>query len=65
MKEYEYELKTRVGKSSGWECYMFGSTPELNDGIVYAPGEDNVPNWFVRWMMKICFACTWVRVDEK
>jgi hypothetical protein len=43
---------------------MFGNTPETNDGIVYNPRKGGEPNWFVRLMMKICFACTWVK-DKK
>jgi len=45
---------------SEWTCYMFGNKPG-GAGIIYKPSEGNVPNWFVRWMMKICFACTWVK----
>jgi hypothetical protein len=48
-------------KRSDWKCYMFGNTPETNDGILYQPKEGCEPNWFVRWMMKICFDCTWVK----
>jgi len=51
-------------EQSEWQCYMFGNTPETNRGIVYRPEKGKEPNWFVRWMMKICFACTWVK-DEK
>jgi hypothetical protein len=40
---------------------MFGSKPETNDGIAYVPAKSQEPNWFVRWMMKICFDCTWVK----
>lgn len=48
-------------KLSCWKCYMFGSSPEKNGGILYQPTEGNVPNWFVRWMMRIFLACTWVK----
>jgi len=46
---------------SEWKCYMFGNKPDADHGIVYQPVKGNVPNRFVRWMMKICFACTWVK----
>ena len=46
---------------SEWKCYMFGNTPEINDGLLYQPTIGNVPNAFIRFMMKICFACTWVK----
>jgi hypothetical protein len=45
---------------SRWKCYMFGNTPN-GMGIIYIPLRGNEPNWFVRWMMKVCFACTWVK----
>lgn len=49
---------------SEWRCYMFGNTPQINDGIVYHPRKGREPNWFVRLMMKICFDCTWIK-DSK
>lgn len=49
-------------KESGWKCYLFGSTPN-GDGMVYFPREGLVPNWFVRWMMKVCLGCTWEKVS--
>ena len=44
-------------KLSKWKCYMFGAKDGI--GLVYTPLEGYEPNWFVRWMMKICFDCTW------
>jgi len=49
-------------KMSNWECYMFGNRPG-GSGIMYIPQEGRVPNRFVRWMMKLCFDCTWVKKD--
>lgn len=46
---------------SEWKCYMFGNSPEVNQGIMYVPRKGHEPNWFVRWMMKVCFDCTWVK----
>ena len=43
---------------SEWKCYMFGNKPG-GHGMVYQPAKGQEPNWFVRWMMKICFDCTW------
>lgn len=51
-------------EKSEWTCYMFGNTATDNTGIVWRPYKRNVPNWFVRWMMKICFACTWVKEQK-
>lgn len=50
-------------KPSEWQCYLFGNSPEENEGLCYRPAQGVVPNWFVRWMMKIYFACTWVKDD--
>lgn len=53
----------KVQKLSKWKCYLFGNTPGMNYGICYIPLEGTEPNWFVRWMMKVCFACTWIKED--
>jgi hypothetical protein len=45
---------------SDWTCYLFGNKPG-GAGIVYSPTKDKVPNVFVRWMMKLCLGCTWVK----
>ena len=69
MTEYtEYTFPDDYDKSStysinlpnlsNWTCYMFGGSP--GNGIQWTPNEGTVPNRFVRFMMKICFACTWV-----
>ena len=55
------ENDLNLPKPSKWKCYMFGNS-ERGSGIVYWPSEGDVPNVFVRWMMKVCFACTWVKV---
>jgi hypothetical protein len=63
--DYEYKAegsyKFYVPERSEWKCYMFGNNPNINDGIVYNPRKGYEPNWFVRWMMKVCFDCTWVK----
>jgi len=48
-------------KLAPWICYLFGTAPKTNTGISYRPLEGNVPNRFIRWMMKVCLACTWVK----
>ena len=48
-------------KQSNWTCYMFGNRPDVNCGITYTPVEGRVPNRFVRFMMRICFDCVWVK----
>ena len=52
-------------RAEEWRCYMFGNRPDSKTGMVYFPWDADIPNWFVRWMMKICFACTWVKVEQK
>ena len=60
IKELGQQFKIgNIYKPSNWTCYMFGS--KQGNGIAYTPSEGNVPNFFVRWMMKICFDCTWVK----
>jgi hypothetical protein len=49
-------------KPSNWFCYMFGNRPG-GVGIIYNPTEGQVPNRFVRFMMRICFGCLWVKND--
>ena len=49
-------------KLSDWSCYMFGNRPG-GSGIIYTPQEGKVPNRFVRFMMRICFDCKWVKND--
>jgi len=47
---------------SDWKCYMFGNRPD-GYGITYFPVKGQVPNRFVRFMMKVCFDCLWVKED--
>jgi len=47
-------------KLSNWTCYMFGNRPG-GMGMCYTPVEGQVPNRFVRFMMRICLGCTWVK----
>ena len=56
-------LRIRAEEPSEWTCCMFGG--DRTWGMCYAPRKGCEPNIFVRWMMKICFDCRWVRVGEK
>lgn len=49
----------KPAEMSEWKCYMFGAVD--GSGITYRPIKGGEPNCFVRWMMKICFACTWIK----
>ena len=56
--------KIELPKDSEWKCYLFGNNPASDYGLTYQPTEGAVPNAFVRWMMKICFACIWIKEGE-
>ena len=49
-------------EASGWVCHLFGG--DGMTGIAYRPAKGQVPNLFVRWLMKVCFACTWIKDVE-
>jgi len=63
-KDYAYvatDYKFNVlPEQSEWVCYLWGNRPGLS-GIIYRPNKGKEPNWFVRWMMRICFDCLWVK----
>jgi hypothetical protein len=46
--------------SDKWECLLFGS----ND-FIYMPREGYEPSIFIRFMMRLCFDCKWVRKEKK
>jgi hypothetical protein len=48
---------------SKWTCYLFGNRPGRM-GMSYTPQKGQVPNRFVRFMMRICFDCYWVKEDD-
>ena len=50
-------------KLSGWKCYLFGNKSGGN-GFLWEPDEKCVPNVLVRFFMKICLGCTWVKPLE-
>lgn len=56
-KDYTFRV---LPERSDWSCYMFGNRPG-GAGIVYTPTKGKEPNRFVRWMMKICFDCLWIK----
>ena len=57
-KSYTYSIN--LPKNSNWTCYLFGNRPG-GMGMCYTPVEGQVPNRFVRFMMRICLGCTWVK----
>ena len=61
-KEDYFEMRIQP-EQSDWQCYLFGNRPGYL-GIVYRPRKGRVPNLFVRWMMRVCFDCLWIK-DKK
>jgi hypothetical protein len=57
-KEPIYDCKFKMAKQSGWVCYLFGSS-DKSPGLKYYPTKGNVPNFFIRWMMRVCLGCRW------
>ena len=46
---------------SNWACYMYGSKKSDSYKTIYHPKKGQEPNRFVRYMMKICLGCTWIK----
>jgi hypothetical protein len=59
----EFKFRIVHEQDPDWQCYLFGNKPG-GHGIVYFPSKGQVPNWFVRWMMKVCLGCTWVKKEQ-
>ena len=61
VKQENVKAQMRIfPEQSEWVCYMFGNRPN-GMGMVYRPNKGKEPNWFVRWMMFVCFDCLWVK----
>ena len=66
LEEADESKKLRINfqpSCSDWKCYMFGNKPD-GSGMIYIPAEGQVPNRFVRFMMKVCFDCLWVKEEN-
>lgn len=61
--ENKIEFKLQLPEYSNWTCYLFGNRPG-GSGLAYTPQKGQVPNRFVRFMMRICFDCYWVKTDD-
>lgn len=53
----------KMPEPSQWTCYLFGNRPG-GMGLAYKPMLGKEPNWFVRWMMLVCFDCLWVKGEN-
>jgi len=49
----ESKWVVRFGPDDGTAC------------VYYYPTKQMVPNWFVRWCMRVCLGFTWVKKDEQ
>lgn len=45
-----------------WACYLFGSKPG-EGGIIWYPPSGCVPNFVVRFFMRVLLGCTWIKSD--
>ena len=62
LSSYNSERDTfKAVEPSGWNCYLFGNKPIGGQGMVYHPKKGQEPNRFIRFMMKICLGCTWIK----
>ena len=46
---------------SHWRCYLFGNKPGGNGFVLTFEEDKKRPNFFIRFFMKICLGCTWVK----
>jgi|694.fasta_scaffold00051_40 hypothetical protein len=61
MKDIFTESSAYVIKSppsSGWICHLFG---EHSPFLTWEPAEGRVPNWWVRFWMRVFFGSVWKR----
>lgn len=58
---YQFRFST---PQSEWQCFMFGNRPG-GSGMVYRPAKGQVPNAFVRFMMRVCFDCIWIKDGDR
>ena len=65
LTDYKIEYKPRclAPKPTEWTCYLFGNRPG-GSGLAWHLQKEEVPNRFVRFMMRICFDCYWVKEDD-
>jgi hypothetical protein len=50
----------QMPQQSQWACYLFGNKPG-GSGMAWRPNDGEVPNVVVRFFMRVCLGCTWVR----
>ena len=63
MTERKIKYCLQSPELSKWTCYLFGNRPG-GMGMTYTPQTGQVPNRFVRFMMRICLDCYWVKQDN-
>jgi hypothetical protein len=50
----------KLQEQSEWRCYLFGSRPDHQGGMVWHPLRGHEPNWFWRKMQYLILGNTWV-----
>ena len=62
LSSYSSERATfKAIEPSEWACYLYGSKQSDPYRTIYCPKKGQEPNKFIRYMMKICLGCTWVK----
>lgn len=61
MNEPDKIVIRKEPERSDWKCHLFGADPTTGDGFVLTPAKEDVPNWFIRYTMKVLLGCTWVK----
>ncbi len=56
MEQENNSIMILQSEESEWDCYLFGS-----DNFIFKPTKGNHPNFFWRFMQKICFGNKWIK----
>lgn len=46
-----------------WHAPKYSYRVHINDGFVINIIKGQEPNWFYRWMQRICFGFRWEKID--
>jgi len=57
INNMEDKLEPKLSKE--WQCYLFGGD---ENGFIWTPQENKVPNWFWRKMQYLILGNKWIRI---